>query len=109
MLDRAERQLEEARAERPEQLRIAGRQEAVLALATAVVLEALARERLRHLARRLVRREDQRDVAAECPLEDRAQERVVRAAEDHGVAAGLLERRRVLADGRHDLVAEGVA
>ena len=44
---------------------------------------------------------------AEDPLEDRADERIVRAAEDHRVHARLLERRGVLADGR-GLLAEGV-
>ena len=68
----------------------------------AVVLQALARERLGDLARGLVGREDERHVAAEHALEDGPDQRVVRAAEDDGVAARLLERRRVLAHRRDD-------
>ena len=64
-----------------------------------VVLDALARERLGHLARGLLRREDERDVAAEDALQDRADQRVVRAAEDDRVDAGRLQRLRVLAHG----------
>ena len=86
-LDLADRQLEEARAHLAELLRVAGRQEAVGALAGLVVLDPLARERLGHLARRLLGGEDERHVAAEDALEDRADQRVVRAAEDDGVDA----------------------
>ena len=60
-----------------------------------VVLDPLAREGLRDLARGLLGGEDERHVAAEHALEDRPDDRVVRAAEDHGVDALLLERRRV--------------
>ena len=69
-----------------------------------VVLDPLPRQRLRDLARGLVGREDERRPAAEDALEHRADERVVRAAEDHRVDADLLERSRVLADGGRELV-----
>ena len=72
-----------------------------------VVLEALACERLGDLACGLVGGEDERHVAAERPLEDGSQQRVVRAAEDDRVAARRLERRGVFAHGRDDLVAVG--
>ena len=63
------------------------------------MLDPLAAQRLRHLAGGLLRREDERDPAAEDPLEDRPDQRVVRAAEDHGVDVCGLERLGVLADG----------
>ena len=72
MLDLAERQLEEALAELAEERRVAGREEAVGALAAGLVLDPLARERLGDLARGLLGREDERHVAAEDALEDRA-------------------------------------
>ena len=72
------------------------------------VLDALARERLGHLARRLLRREDEGDAAAEDALEDRADQRVVGAAEDDGVDAGGAERLGVLAHGVRRLLAERV-
>ena len=95
-----DRELEEAAPQLAEELRVARRQEAVRALAADVVLDPLPRERLRDLARGLLRGEDERDAAPEHALEDRADERVVRAAEDDGVDVGLLERGRVLAHGR---------
>ena len=61
-----------------------------------------------HLACRFLGREDERDVAAEDALEDRPDERVVRAAEDDGVDARLLERACVLAHGLGRLGREGV-
>ena len=42
-------------------------------------------------------RRDQRDLRAEQPLQQRADERVVRATEDHGVDAGRAQRRAVAA------------
>ena len=78
------------------------------ALASRFVLDPLPRERLSDLASGLLRGEDERDTPAEHALEDRADERVVRAAEDDGVDVGLLERRGVLAHGRGDLLAEEV-
>ena len=54
-----------------------------------VVLDSLARERLRYLARRLLRGEDERRLAPEDPLEDAADERVVRAAEDDRIHPSL--------------------
>src|SRR5581483_4255455 len=80
-----------------ERLRVAGGEEAVAALAPGRVLDPLARERLCHLARGLVGGEDERHVAPEDTLEDGADERVVRAAEDDGVDAGVPQRRRVAA------------
>src|SRR5439155_802292 len=97
MLHFANRQLEEAAAELAEGLGIAGREEAVGTFAAALVLDALALERLRDLASRLLGREDELHVAAEDALEDLADQRVVRAAEDHGVDPFRLQRRRVLA------------
>src|SRR5690348_12542413 len=49
-LDVGERQLQEALAELAEELRLAGREEAIGAGAAALVLPALALERVRHLA-----------------------------------------------------------
>ena len=100
VLGRLDRELEEAAAHLAEELRVARGQEAVRALAAVLVLDPLPRERLRDLARGLLRREDERHAAAEHALEDRADERVVRAAEDDRVDVRLLERRRVLAHGR---------
>ena len=100
-----ERKLEEPLAELAEERRVAGRQEAVGALAVAVVLPALAASVVVDLARRLLGREDERHVASEDALEDRPDQRVVRAAEDHRVAAGRLERLRVLANGVDRLLA----
>ena len=85
---------------------IAGREEAVRALAAVVVLDPLPRERLGGLARGLFCREDERDAATEDPLEDRPDERVVRTAEDHRVHAGLLQRLGVRANRVRDLLAE---
>src|SRR5262249_7660909 len=70
-LDLGDRQLEEARAHRAEHLRLARRQEAARALARRVVLEPLARKRLRDLACRFLGGEDERHVASEHALEDR--------------------------------------
>src|SRR5207253_6252400 len=103
VLDLAERKLEETLPKGPEELRVAGGEEAVAALTPCVVLEPLAGERLGDLARRLLRGEDERHVAAERSLEDRAQKWIVRAPEDDRVAAGVLERRGVLAHRPDDL------
>ena len=73
-----------------------------------VVLDRLAGERLRHLARRLVGGEDERDVAAEDALQDRPDQRVVRAAEHDGVDLCLLQRRGGLAHRGDGRLAEGV-
>src|SRR6185312_8539220 len=97
VLDLAERQLEEALAQCPERRRVAGRQEAIRPFTRLVVLDPLARERLGHLARGLLGREDQRDAAAEDALEDRADQRVVRATEYDRVDPRVLERLRILA------------
>ena len=99
MLDLVDRQLQEALAHRAERGGVAGGEEAVGALAPRLVLDPLARERLGRLARRLLGREDEGHVAAEHALEDRPDQRVVRAAEDHRVHAVALERRGVLAHG----------
>ena len=80
MLDVLDRELQEAPPHLAERIRVPGRQEAVGALAGRVVLEPLPRERLRDLAGGLVGLEDERDVAAEDPLQDRPDQRVVRAA-----------------------------
>ena len=53
----------------------------------------------RDLARGLLRREDERHVAAEDTLQDGTDQRVVRAAEDDRVDSGRLQRLRVLTDG----------
>ena len=80
------------------------REKARLAVPGWVVLDALARQRLGHLAGGLVRREDQRRPAPEGALEHAPDHRVVRAAEDDRVDVLLLERRRVLAHGRVELL-----
>src|SRR6186997_974677 len=107
-LDVSHRQLQEALAHLREVVRVAGRQEADRALAALAVLDPLARERLGHLPGRLVRGEDERHRTAEDTLEDRPDDRVVRAPEDDGVDARVAERRGDLADGLGRLVAEGV-
>ena len=56
----------------------------------------------------LVRGEDERHAAPEDTLEDRPDQRVVRAAEDHRVDARILERRGVLAHRARRLLAEGI-
>src|SRR2546423_13769673 len=76
LLDLAERQLQEALAQLPEERRLARRQEAVGALAAFAVLDSLARQRLGHLAGGLLGREDEGHAAAEDPLEDRLEQRV---------------------------------
>src|SRR5439155_17014238 len=88
--------------------RVAGGQEPVGALSLLGVLDALPSERLRRLARRLLGREDERHPAAEDALEDRTDQRVVRAAEDDRVDVGGLERRGVVAHGGGSLLAERV-
>ena len=104
----SERKLKEPLAKRAEEERVAGGEKAVLALAASVVLDPLPRQRLAHLACRFLSREDERDVAAEDALEDGPDKRVVRAAEDHGVDARLLERPCVLAHGLRRLGREGI-
>ena len=95
-----ERQLQQPLAELAERGGVAGGEEARTALAPGAVPEALARQRLGDLAGGLLGREDERHLAAEDALEHRPDERVVGAAEDDRVAAGLLERRGVLGDRR---------
>ena len=97
VLHLADRQLEEAAALRAERAGVAGRQESVAAFACRVVLESLAGERHGDFTCGFLRGEDERDVAAEHAVEDGSDQRVVRAPEDHGVDAGLLQRRRILA------------
>ena len=87
---------------------VAGGEESVRALAVVVVLDPLPRERLGCLARGLLCREDERDAATEDPLQDRADERVVRAAEDDRVHAGLLQRLGIRANRVRDLLAERI-
>ena len=101
-------ELEKAATHLPEELGVACRQEAIRALAAHFVLDPLALERLGDLAGGLLGREDERDATPEDTLQDRADERVVRAAEDDGVHVGVLERGCVLADGGGDLLAEDV-
>ena len=102
----ADRQLKEAPAHLAEEHGIAGRQETVRAFAVSGVLDALALERLRCLAGGLLRREHERHPTSEHALQDRADERVVRAAQDHRVHVRLLQMRRVLAHRVGDLLAE---
>ena len=108
MLDRVDRKLEEAASHLAERVSVTGRQEAVGALPGRIVLDPLARERLGDLAGGLLGGEDERHVAAEDPLQDRTDQRVVRAAEDDRVDAGGLQRRGVLAHGRGRLLGERV-
>ena len=75
-------------------VRVAGRQEAVRALAVRRRSRSLPRERLGHLARRLLGGEDERHAAAEDALEDRPDQRVVRAAEDDRVDVRRLRAAR---------------
>ncbi len=70
-LDLVDRELEEAGAGGAKVRGVAGRQETVGALTGPVVLDPLAGEGLGDLAGGLLRREDERDAAAEDSLEDR--------------------------------------
>ena len=93
LLDLADRQLEEARADAAELLRVAGREEAVVAAPVLVVLEAgLAQACVSTSAAIASPELTIVTPPAELALEHRPHERVVGAAEDHGVDAGLLER-----------------
>ena len=96
----AERQLQEARALRAEGVGVAAAEEAVAALAGRRRGEPARAERVLDLARERRARGDDLDAAAEHPLQHRAHERVVRAAEDDRVDARLAQRRDVAA---HDL------
>ena len=93
LLDAAERQLQEARALRAEGVGVAGAEEAVAALAGRRRGEPARAERVLDLTRERRAGGDDLDAAAEHPLQHRAHERVVRAAEDHRVDAGLAQRR----------------
>src|SRR6266511_1337698 len=107
LFDPADRQLQEALAERAELLRLPVREEANRALARRVARSSFAVERLRHLTRRLLGREDQSRRPAEHALEHGPDERVVRAAENDRVHLFFLERTRVLAYRRVDLLGGG--
>ena len=106
VLDRAERHLQEARAERGERVDVAGREERVVALAAGRVAEPARAEDVLDLAGERRAGGDDLDAAAERALEDRAHERVVGAAEDHGVDARLAQRRAVGAHGVDDAAVE---
>ena len=108
MLDLADGELQEATPHLAERGRVTRREEPIGAFALGVVLDALARERLRRLTRGLLGGEDERDVTSEHSLEDRANQRVVRAAEDHGVDAYFFQRGDVLAHRRLRLLAVGL-
>ena len=79
-----------------------------IALAGLDVLDAFPRECLGHLAGRLLGREDERHAAPEHALEDRADERIVRAAEDHGVHVLGLQDVGVLANRCRGLLPERI-
>jgi hypothetical protein len=104
----SDRQLQEADAHLTERLGIAGREEAIRPLARDLVPVALARERLRNFVRGLLGGEDERHIASEHALEDRADQRIVRAAEDDGVDTRVLQRRRILAHRSSCLRAERI-
>src|SRR5215210_7222378 len=80
MVHAGERQLEEALAEPAELRGVPRRDEAVGAVAPAVVLDSLSAERLGDLARRLLGREDEGHVAPEDAFENRTDQRVMSAA-----------------------------
>src|SRR5919199_5811829 len=102
-LDLAERQLQEACAERAERVDVAGAQEAVIALAVGPRVAEVARaERVLHLAGERAARRDDLDAAAEHALEHRPDQRVVRAAEDDRVDRRRPQRRDVAAYGLDD-------
>jgi fermentation-respiration switch protein FrsA (DUF1100 family) len=101
-----ERQLKKPLAEPAEEIGRAGREEPRHTLATEVVLDPLPRECLGDLPGGLLRREDERDSATEDPLEDRTDERIVRAPENDRVNPGLLQRGGVRANGLGGLGAE---
>ena len=102
------RQLQEAGTHLAERIRIACGEEAVRAFALRVVLVSLPGERLGNLARGFLRREHQGDVASKDTLKDRAHERIVRAAEDDGVDAGILQRCGIRPYGLGGLFAERI-
>ena len=77
---------------------VAGAQEAVAALGVAVAprrRQVAQRERVLDAAHDRGAGRDERDLRAEQALQQRADEGVVRAAEDHGVDAGRAQRRAV--------------
>src|SRR5918992_89714 len=87
-----DRELEEPRAHAAELLGVARGEEAVLPATALAVLEAgLAQARLDLVSDRLPRAHDGH-AAAQLPLQNRADERVVGAAEDDGVHTGALQR-----------------
>src|SRR5688572_270299 len=98
MVDGPDRKLEKPLSELAELLGRAGREEAAAPIAARVVLDAPARQGLGHLASGLLGRGDERDRPPEDALEDRPDEGIVRATEDHRVAPRFLQRRRALAN-----------
>src|SRR6266568_911444 len=76
VLDLGDRQLQEAQAQVAKGRCVTGGQEAVVAVARAVVLDSLARKRLRDFACGFLRREDERDLPTEHALEDRSDQRI---------------------------------
>src|SRR6266511_183995 len=107
LLDPGDRQLQEALAERAELVRLPCREEAGRAFPRGFARDALAVERLRHLARCLLGREDQSRRPPEDTLEHRPDERVMRAPEDDRVHTLVLERTRVLSHRRVDFLGGG--
>ena len=80
-----------------ERRRLARAEEAVGALAAGRAVEPARAERVLDLARQRGARRDYRRLRTEHPLDDRPHERIVRAAEDHRVDAGLAQRGAVAA------------
>ena len=89
-----------------ERLDVAGQRKRVVALAAGRVAEPARAEHVLDLAGERRAGGDDLDPAAEHALEHRADERVVGAAEDHGVDAGLAQRRAVGAHGVDDPLVE---
>ena len=90
--DLAHRELEEARADGAERLGVGGAEEAVLAPAVLVALQAALAQRDLDLVGDRLARADDLDPAAEAALEHRPDERVVRAAEDDRVDVRVPKR-----------------
>ena len=106
VLDRADRQLQEARAGRAQRLGVAGGQEPVVALHGGGVAQPAAAEHVLDLPGDRVARADDLHTAAEHPLQHRPDQRVVRAAEDHRVHLRVAQRARVVAHRVDDLRVE---
>src|SRR5947208_434983 len=108
--DRSDLRAQEASSERLERRRVTGGEEPMhWRGAVRVAQEVVGREDAINVLGRLLRAGHQRHVRAHDIGDDSGQQRIVRAAQDERVAAGLDDRREVLSRGSAQSVAHGVA